>query len=129
MKNAQRKLLIAAVALAAATAIAQAPAIKRTLMQKESVTPEREAVLGQAEIPAGGQSGRHSHPGVEMGYVLDGPITLEIDGEAPRTLQTGESFKIPYGKVHNGKAAGGKPVKVLSTYIVEKDKPLASPAN
>ena len=119
---------VRAAVLAAVTALAQAPAIKRTLMQKESVTPEREAVLGQAEIGAGGQSGRHTHPGVEMGYVLEGPIVLEIDGEAPRTLNTGESFAIPYGKVHNGKAAGDKPVKVLSTYIVEKGKPLASPA-
>ena len=106
MKNAKRNLLLAAAVLAAVTALAQAPAIKRTLMQKESVTPEREAVLGQAEIGAGGQSGRHTHPGVEMGYVLEGPIVLEIDGEAPRTLNTGESFAIPYGKVHNGKAAG-----------------------
>lgn len=129
MNNAQRRLMIAAVALTAVATLAQAPAIKRKLLQKESVTAEREAVLGEAEIPGGGQSGRHTHPGVEVGYVLQGPIILEIEGEAPKTLQTGESFKIPYGKVHNGKAAGNTPVKVLSTYIVEKGKPLASPAS
>jgi quercetin dioxygenase-like cupin family protein len=128
MKNARRNLLLAAAVLAAATALAQAPAIKRTMLQKEGVTPEREAVLAQAEIGAGGQSGRHTHPGVEMGYVLEGPVSLEIDGEAPRVLNAGESFAIPYGKVHNAKALGDKPAKVVSTYVVEKGKPLASPA-
>ena len=129
MNNAKRRMLFAVALAAAITVAAQAPAIKRTMLQKEGVTPEREAVLAQAEIGAGGQSGRHTHPGVEMGYVLEGPVVLEIDGEAPRTLNAGDSFAIPYGKVHNAKAVGDKPAKVVSTYVVEVGKPLASPAN
>ncbi|HSS27117.1 MAG TPA: cupin domain-containing protein [Usitatibacter sp.] len=127
--NNTRKLFLAAALLAAFTVAAQAPAIKRMMLQKEGVTPEREAVLAQAEIAAGGQSGRHTHPGVEMGYVLEGPVVVEIDGESPRTLNAGDSFAIPYGKIHNAKAVGDKPAKVVSTYVVEKGKPLASPAN
>ena len=126
--NNTRKLVLAAALAAAFTVAAQAPAIKRMMLQKEGVTEEREAVLAQAEIAAGGQSGRHTHPGVEMGYVLEGPVVLEIDGEAPRTLNAGDSFAIPYSKVHNAKAVGDKPAKVVSTYVVEKGKPLASPA-
>jgi quercetin dioxygenase-like cupin family protein len=80
-----------------------------------------------AEIAAGGATGRHTHFGVEVGYVMEGTATLEVDGEAPRALKAGDSYTIPVGKVHNAKAEGGA-AKVLATYAVEKGKPLATPA-
>ena len=118
--------VIAAIALAAA---AQAPAIKRQLLQRIDV-PEsnRETILGVAEIPAGGAAGRHTHFGVEVGYVLEGSTSLEIEGEAPRLLKAGDSYVIPAGKVHDAKVVGDAPAKVIATYVVEKGKPLATPA-
>jgi quercetin dioxygenase-like cupin family protein len=59
---------------------------------------------------------------------MEGASTLEIDGEAPRTLKAGDSCTIAAGKVHDAKANGDKPAKVLATYVVEKGKPLATPA-
>ena len=53
---------------------------------------------------------------------------LEVAGQPPRTLNAGEAFFIPAGVVHDGKNTGGGPAKVLATYIVEKGKPVASPA-
>jgi quercetin dioxygenase-like cupin family protein len=114
-------------ALASGATLAQAPAIKRTILQRGDIGNNMEVVLGLAEIAKGGATGRHAHFGVETGYVLDGTSTLEVEGEAPRTLKAGDSYLIPAGKVHNATAGEG-PAKVLATYTVEKGKPLATPA-
>jgi quercetin dioxygenase-like cupin family protein len=83
--------------------------------------------MAVAEIPGGVQSGRHTHPGEELGYVLEGPVIVEIDGQPARTLKTGEGFLIPAGRVHNSRNTGGGTARVLATYIVEKGKPVATP--
>ena len=85
--------------------------------------------MAVAEIPPGMAAGRHTHPGPETSYVVEGSASLEIEGETPRLVKAGDSFAIPAGKIHDAKVVGDKPVKVLATYIVEKGKPLASPAN
>ena len=88
----------------------------------------REAILGVAEIPPGAAAGRHTHPGVEFGYVVEGSASLEVEGETPKLLKAGDSYTIPMGKIHDAKTVGDKPVKVLATYVVEKGRPLATPA-
>ena len=129
-----RQSILAPLALAVFTilvadlALAQAPAIKRTILQRIDVGDNREAVLGLAEIAPGGAAGRHTHPGVEFGYVVEGSASLEVEGETPKLLKAGDSYMIPMGKIHDAKTVGDKPVKVLATYVVEKGKPLATPA-
>src|SRR5436190_2010254 len=128
MRTASRVAFVLAAA-AALVALAQSPAIKRTLLQRIDVPDSnRETVMGVAEIPAGGVAGRHTHPGVEVSYILEGTASLEIEGETPRLVKAGESFSIPNGKVHDAKVVGDVPLKVLAIYVVEKGKPLASPA-
>ena len=107
---------------------AQAPGIKRTLLQKIDVGDNREVILGMAEIAPGGATGRHTHFGVETGYIMEGSASMEIEGEPPKLLKAGDSYVIPAGKVHDAKAVGDGPSKVLATYVVEKGKPLATPA-
>lgn len=114
--------------LGATVTVAQAPGIKRTLLQKTDVGQGMEAILGLAEIAPGQSTGRHTHFGVETGYVIEGNGTLEIEGQAPIMLKPGDSYTIPAGKVHDAKALGPGASKVLATYIVEKGKPLATPA-
>ena len=124
-----KSALLFAIALATLCASAQAPGIKRTLLQKSEIPGEnREVILGLAEIAPGAGAGRHTHPGVETGYVLEGSASLLIDGEPARQLNAGDSYTIPAGKVHDARTVGDKPVKVLATYVVEKGKPLATPA-
>jgi quercetin dioxygenase-like cupin family protein len=114
--------------LAACATVAQAPGIKRTLLQRIDIGNNMEVILGVAEIAPGGATGRHTHFGTETGYALSGGATLEIDGETPKVLNAGDSYVIGAGKIHNAKVAGDAPAKVLAVYIVEKGKPLASPA-
>ena len=54
--------IVIALALAAGMAVAQAPGITRTILQRGDVPQEgaREMVLGSAEIAGGGSTGRHS---------------------------------------------------------------------
>ena len=82
-----------------------------------------------AEFAPGVAAGKHTHPGEELGYVLEGTLQLEVTGQPSRTLKAGDAFFIPAGVVHDGKNIGGGPAKVLATYIVEKGKPVASPAH
>lgn len=107
-----------------------APAIKRTVLQRadDPGSAKYEAVMAVAEIPAGGTSGRHSHPGIELAYVLEGSVIVTHDGEKPMTLKAGDVIKNPVGGIHNATNPGTKPVKILAVYIVEKGKPLAEPA-
>ena len=121
--------MVVVLALAAGIAIAQAPGVTRTILQRGDVPQEgaREVVLGSAEIAGGGSTGRHSHHGPETGYVLEGMTLLEIDGEPPKVLKAGDSYYIPAGKVHNAKSVGGT-ARVVATYVVEKGKPLTVPA-
>jgi quercetin dioxygenase-like cupin family protein len=130
MTASNKRITVVSVAFSmiAGVCIAQQPAFKRTELQRGDLTAGgREAVMAVAEIPAGVASGRHTHPGEEIGYVLEGPLVVEIDGQAPRTLKTGEAFLIPNGRVHNARNSGSGTARVLATYIVEKGKPVATP--
>jgi quercetin dioxygenase-like cupin family protein len=115
--------------LGAATALmAQQPTVTRTVLQQADISVAgREAVTVKAEIPMGGASGRHTHPGEEISYMLEGSMTLEIDGAPARNLKAGDVFIVPAGKIHNAIAQGGK-ATVIANYIVEKGKPLTTPA-
>jgi len=51
-----------------------------------------------------------------------------VDGQPPRKLKAGESFVVPAGIVHDAHNEGTEPTRLLGVYVVEKGKPLASPA-
>ena len=106
----------------------QSATIKRTPLQKFDVPGTNyETVIGMAEIVPNVNIGRHTHPGPESGFMLDGEMVLMVDGQPEKTVKTGESYQIPPGAIHDAKA-GAKGAKVIATYVVEKGKPLASPA-
>jgi quercetin dioxygenase-like cupin family protein len=77
---------------------------------------------------AGVTIGRHTHPGIESAYILEGGFDLPIEGQPTRAYKPGDGFVIPPGTPHTGGKNGDAKTRVLSTYIVEKGKPLASPA-
>ena len=114
--------------LAAGATVAQAPTIKRTILQRVDIGNNMEVILGIAEIAPGGSTGRHTHFGIETGYALSGQASVEIEGETPKLMNAGDSYVIAAGKVHDAKVVGDAPAKVLAVYIVEKGKPLATPA-
>lgn len=115
--------------LAAGAIFAQASGLTRTLVGKADVSvPGREAVVARVEVAPGARAGRHTHPGDEISYIMEGETTLEMDGQPPRVVKAGESFVIPAGVVHDAYNHTAAPVKLVGVYVVEKGKPLASPA-
>jgi quercetin dioxygenase-like cupin family protein len=126
-----KKSLIIAAAVApivVVSAMAQQPTIKRTPLQTVDYPPGFNVVSAIAEVAPGNCAGRHSHPGVESTYVMEGAVVLKVEGKPDQTYKAGESFQLPAGVVHDACTVPGQVFKVLATYIVEKGKPVASPA-
>jgi quercetin dioxygenase-like cupin family protein len=101
---------------------------RKILSQTDGPTPGYTTVLVEATIDAGVKIGRHTHPGIESAYVLEGGFELPIQGQPTKTVKAGDFFQIPPETPHAGGAAGSAKSRVLITYVVEKGKPLASPA-
>ena len=80
------------------------------------------------EIEPGVTIGRHTHPGIESAYMLDGGFDLPIEGQPTVAFKPGMGVVVPPNTPHAGGKNGDKKTHIVSTYIVEKGKPLASPA-
>jgi quercetin dioxygenase-like cupin family protein len=132
MKPVNKVLAAASVIVVLGTigiAVAQAPGLTRTVVTTADVSvPNREAVVARVEIAPGGVAGWHTHPGDEISYVTDGELTLMLAGQAPRKVAAGQGFVIPAGTVHSAKNDGAMATKLVGVYVVEKGKPLATPA-
>jgi quercetin dioxygenase-like cupin family protein len=101
--------------------------LARTEVQRSLFSvPGREIVQVLTEIPVGVESGWHTHPGEEVGYIAAGTVEMLVEGRPPRTLHAGEGFLIPAGTPHNARDLGPGTGQMLSTYLVEVGKPLVT---
>ena len=105
---------------------AQQAGTRRIDLQRHDLSVQgREVVQAIVELDPGVTSSRHSHPGEEIVYVLEGaPLEYEVEGKPPVTLKPGDVLFIPAGTVHAAKNVGNRKGAELATYIVEKGKPL-----
>ena len=102
--------------------------IKRTPLQKFDVPgANSETIIGIAEIGPNVNIGRHTHTGPESGYVIEGEFELFVEGQPSRQLKVGDSYLVPSGAIHDARS-GASGAKVIATYVVEKGRPLATPA-
>jgi quercetin dioxygenase-like cupin family protein len=102
-----------------------ATGIARTELQRHDLDAAGwEAVQVRIDFERGASFGRHSHPGEEMVYVLQGSIEYEIEGKPPKTLRTGEVLFISAGTIHAARNVGSGTGAELATYVAEKGKPL-----
>src|ERR1700734_3216517 len=86
---------------AAAALIAQNPGIQRTVVERKDISvPGREAVVARVEIAPGASAGRHTHPGEEISYVMEGEGEILIDGQPPLKIKPGMAFIVPAGAKH-----------------------------
>lgn len=121
---------ILALGLTAAPALADsAPAgIKRTPLQSIDFPEGYKTVTGLAEVAPSHESGLHTHPGIETGYMLEGEVVMSVEGQPDRTLKVGDSYVIPPGAAHNVRSVGSVPAKALSVFVIDRSQPLAGPA-
>lgn len=129
------RLLAAAAALAAFAGLAQAQepnsvkswqtGIHRTdLLHQDLDVSGHEVIQARVDIEPGVASPKHSHPGAEVAYVLEGTFEYQLEGRPPVTLKAGDSLFIPAGVAHVAKNIGGSKASELATYIVKKGEPL-----
>ena len=106
------------------------PPAKRTILQRADVaaSPAQETIFGTVDVAPGSGNPFHTHFGSEIGYVAQGRIRLEIQGQPPRELGPGESFLVLRGQVHRSVLLDDAPVRLINTWTVDKDKPLLTPA-
>ena len=84
----------------------------------------REVVQVRVDFAPGAAFGMHTHPGVEVAYVLEGSLQYLFEDKPPVTLKAGESLYIPAGTPHAARNGGGSHAAELATYLVEKGKPI-----
>lgn len=93
--------------------------------------------LHRAEFPDGyatvlvlienaGGAPRHTHPGLEVTYILEGEAKLLVDGRPDQALKPGDWFEVPAGVPHSVEIVGDKPGRALAHYVVERDKPIVN---
>ena len=118
-------LILGAVA-ALHMAFAQPAGITRTDLQRHDLSvPGRETVQAVVGFAPGAAFGRHTHPGEEIIYVLEGTLEYDVAGKLV-TLKAGEVLFIPAGTIHAAKNVGSTHAAELATYVLEKGKPTLS---
>lgn len=116
-------------ALSTGALFAQNPGIHRTIVHRSDISvPGREAVIARVELAPNARAGRHTHAGEEISYVIEGEAEISVEGQPPRKVKAGDGFVIPSGAKHDARNTGAGPLKLAAIYVVEKGKPLATPA-
>jgi quercetin dioxygenase-like cupin family protein len=118
-----------ATALLAVVSLVQAQVgVERNVQLRQDLdVPGYETIVAEVTIAPGGREGRHSHPATLVGRVLEGELTMEIDGEPAKTLKAGETAIVKPNQVHEGINKGKVPVKVFAVFVAQKGKPLTAP--
>jgi quercetin dioxygenase-like cupin family protein len=118
-------MLIVGSGLAPDVAHAQQTGTKRTDLQRHDLSARgREVVQVRVDFDPGYLSPKHTHPGEEIVYVLEGTLEYQVEGKPPVTLKAGDVLFIPAGTIHAAKNVGSGNGAELATYVVEKGKPL-----
>lgn len=108
--------------------LAQAPAVVRTVVERADISvPGREAVIVRVEFPVGATTGKHTHFGEEISYVMEGEGELMIEGQPAKKLTPGVGFIVPNGAKHEARNTGSGVMKIVAVFPVEKGKPLTTP--
>ena len=106
---------------------AQPSGIRRTELQRHDLSVAgREVVQVRVDFGPGAAFGRHTHPGEEIAYVIEGSLEYQVEGKPQVTLEAGEVLFIPAGTIHAARNVGKGNGAELATYIVEKGKPLVA---
>jgi|SRR5215468_11613403 quercetin dioxygenase-like cupin family protein len=106
---------------------AQQAGTKRTDLQRHDLSAAgREVVQVRVDFDPGYVAPRHTHPGEEIIYVLEGMLEYEIGGNLV-TVKAGDVLFVPAATPHSAKNIGTTNGAELATYIVEKGKPLLTP--
>jgi quercetin dioxygenase-like cupin family protein len=120
--------LVATATVLSPASDAQVGLERKILLQQDLEIPGYEVLLAEVTLAVGGREGRHSHPGTLVARILEGELTLELEGQPTKVVKAGEAVLIEPRQVHEGINRGSVPIRALATFIVEKGKPLTTAA-
>jgi quercetin dioxygenase-like cupin family protein len=121
--------VVAAFFLASIISAAFADEPKRTVLKRTDLTgTNMEIIVAVLEVPPGVSIAKHTHPGEEAVYVLEG-ATLQFPDGREVSRPAGEAGVNIRDIPHAGyKVVGDKSLKLLTVHIVDKGKPMTVPA-
>lgn len=96
------------------------------LVKRDLGVSDREVIQVRVDFEPGVAAPKHSHPGVEVAYVISGTFQYELEGQPTVTLKAGDSLYIPEGTAHIATNIGTTTGSELATYIVKKGEPLVN---
>jgi quercetin dioxygenase-like cupin family protein len=117
-------VILAAICIPGTAQAQQAGTSRKELQRNDLSVRGREVIQVRVDIEPGVVYPKHSHPGEELVYVVEGVLEYRLEGKPPVTLRVGDVLFIPYGTVHSVKNVGTTKASEIATYIVEKGKPL-----
>ena len=116
--------LSAYLTLAHLTPVIAQQGITRTPLGTTDFPPGYQTITQFSQMAAGICAERHSHPGIETGYVMEGDVVLKIEGRPDQHFKAGDQIPVPLGVPHLPCTTGG--TKIFTVHIVEKGKPFAT---
>jgi quercetin dioxygenase-like cupin family protein len=111
-----------------APAGAQTQGITRQVMQTTEFPAGLTTTSAIGTMAAGVCAGAHIHPGLETSYMLEGELTLKVEGKPDLKVKAGDSLQVPIAAKHDACNTGNVPAKWVSVYVIERGKPIAAPA-
>lgn len=120
---------IAAYAQSGSAPQAAPPALTRKVLQTSEYPGDQYKTIEiYGELAPHAFAPWHTHPGMETGYLIDGQGDLMVKGQPVRHMKPGDSWQTPADTPHAVQNTGDAPIKFVSVYVVDKSKPLATPA-
>jgi quercetin dioxygenase-like cupin family protein len=117
-------LTLAAIGGYASAPFATQAGVRRTDLQRHDLGIRgREVIQTRVELAPGVSFGRHTHPGEEVIYMLEGSLEYEVEGRPTIVLKAGDVLFIPARTVHAARNRGPRIGAELATYVLEKGKP------
>jgi quercetin dioxygenase-like cupin family protein len=134
-----RTLLLSAFVIGAAGLMVAVPVVRAQQPPPNKVTPyitsplegdpAREVKLQTVQVPPGGATPFHRHPGDQWEMIQEGEITFTIQGQEPKVLKVGDAVYIPRGTVHRNQNLTDKPARTVELVIIDKGKPPTEAVN
>ena len=88
-----------------------------------------EATVVEVTYEPGGANTAHRHPCPVIGYVLEGSLRMQVQGQPERIYTPGESFYEAPTDVHlvSANASPDKPARFLAYFVCDRRTPLSVP--
>lgn len=98
------------------------PVIKNLMTNMLQGAPGMEVILSHVALPPNVTLPKHWHPGEEFAFILQGSVTLIMEGHEDRVVSQGEAGVVPLKKVHTARS-GSEGATILVFRVHEQGKP------